>query len=208
MLDFLVFDNFYPNPDEIRTQALSLDYYNKKESKTYKKNDAPWPGRVSKNQFTVKGIDKIFGNLLQLDVRLVGSESNFFRYITKNDEIDAKLKACHVDCIPEINQLYSAVIYLNKDTECIDQNGNALKGTKFFRHKQTGQTKINSNKDYMMYLADFADPNKWMTDVTVYLKYNRCVLFNASLFHNYGDFFGDSIENARLTHIYSLQQIK
>lgn len=210
MFKFMIIDDFYPNPDEIREQALNLDYFDVKESLRYPNKDAPWPGRISKTPILPKGIEKQLSKYLQINVRIVtdkSGSSGHFRYSSANDEISPHAAACHVDCIPEVDQQYGAIIYLNKDEQCLDENGQAKKGTQFLRHKASNKTKISTNKEMLYYMGDFCKFDKWIPDITVYLKYNRCVLFDASLFHTYGDFFGDNVRNSRIAQIYNMRPI-
>lgn len=87
---------------------------------------------------------------------------------------------------------YIAMLYLDFPTECVDK-----KGIAFWIHKETQDEEIpNQNKMKWMGLKtpeeversyDVSDKTLWDKYMEYFVKYNRIVLFDANLFHSYGD---------------------
>ena len=70
-------------------------------------------------------------------------------------------------------------------------------GTTIYRHKETGD-EIYNKQNRRLY--DFREPDQWEVIREVDMVYNRLVMYPGQLFHAISPvFFGDRIENARLT---------
>jgi hypothetical protein len=54
---------------------------------------------------------------------------------------------------------------------------------------------------------DFNDPTMWTPDVFISLRWNRLVIVDNSIYHGYGDLFGDSIETARCAQLFLFNTI-
>ena len=87
---------------------------------------------------------------------------------------------------------YIAVLYLDFPTECVNKTG-----VSFWLHKETLEEEYpNDTKRNWMGLKsieevnasyDFDDKSKWERHMEYFVKYNRLILFDAGLFHSYGE---------------------
>jgi|TARA_R100000482_G_scaffold25104_1_gene7592 hypothetical protein len=96
-----------------------------------------------------------------------------------------------------------AVVYLTLPAECISK-----KGMSFYSHVRTGldsfpdeytlQLHGLKTHDEIVSTFDVKKKEDWKEYSSVYVKYNRIVLFNARLWHSYGNGFGEQINNSMI----------
>jgi hypothetical protein len=82
-------------------------------------------------------------------------------------------------------------------------------GTGFYRHKKTKMdrfvhlTETPTEKDLNNpYLTDYKDITKWELTDEVSNKFNRLILYDATLFHKSMDYFGKSLYDGRLFQVF------
>ncbi len=82
-------------------------------------------------------------------------------------------------------------------------------GTGFYRHKKTKidrfvhLTETPTEKDLNNpYLTDYKDITKWELTDEVSNKFNRLILYDATLFHKSMDYFGKSLYDGRLFQVF------
>lgn len=204
----IIIDNFYEDPYSVRATAMSMDYYEPKYSEKFKDGTGPWPGRVSKGAYALKNMDVVVSKLLGFPVRSTSQEYGGTGYFRLSQKDDTPTYYTHVDSIPNGNlRVYSGIVYLNPPEDCYREDGSQRAGTRFFTHKESGRNKVNNNKEYMSTELDFNDPTKWTEDAVVGFRWNRLVLVENSIYHTYGDLFGDSKETARCTQLFAFYTI-
>ena len=186
-LDIIVIDDFYHNVDDVREFALQQKFDVTGNFPGYRTksmiNDIikeaieyvvyPWGGKVT-NWF---------------DDKYTGA----FQYTTEEH---------HSWIHSDGGNDWAAVLYLTP-------NAPLSAGTAFYRHKQTKEdryihkTETPTEEDLKHpYLRDYKDITKWeMTDY-VSNKYNRLVLYRASLFHKSLDYFGKGLDDGRLFQVF------
>lgn len=177
-LDSIVIrDDFYPDPDQLRQLALNKSY------------QEPPPGtpRLAVTAICNEAESRDMYERLQLylpqmpDNKVVGANI-LFRYTLANAQ---KKVFCHVDGCAN-----AGIVYLSKPEHCAG-------GTTIYRHKPTGD-EIYRRQNRQLY--DFRDPSQWEVIREVEMVYNRLLMYPGQLFHAITPvFFGDSIDNARLT---------
>lgn len=170
-------DDFYSNPDDIRQLAIS---------KPYQQPPAGTP-RLAVTAICNEDESKAMFDLLQphlpqvADNKIVGANI-LFRYTLAAAQ---KKIFCHVDGCSN-----AGIVYLSKPEHCAG-------GTTIYRHKATGDEKYRKENRN---LYDLRDPQQWEIISELEMRYNRLVMYRGQLFHAITPvFFGDSIENSRLT---------
>jgi hypothetical protein len=177
-LDTLVIkDDFYTNPDEVRELALG---------KTYAEPPAGTPQLAVTaicNEVESRAMyERLAPFLPTVEGNPVVGVNILFRYTLANAQ---KKIFCHVDGCSG-----AGIVYLSKPENCAG-------GTTIYRHKTTGDEIFNKRNRH---LYDFRDPEQWEVIEEVEMVYNRLVMYPGQLFHAITPvFFGDRIENARLT---------
>ena len=170
-------DDFYDNPDEIRQLALQKTYEEPPAGTPRLAVTAVCSEAESRNMFDrlASYLPNPAGN------RIVGANI-LFRYTLA----DAQKKVfCHVDGCSN-----AGIVYLTKPEHC---DG----GTTIYRHRETGDEIYNKQNRH---LYDFRNPEQWEVIEEIEMAYNRLVMYPGQLFHAITPvFFGDSIDNARLT---------
>lgn len=176
-------DNFYPNPDKVREQALAMFFRPGRREKT-----TMFPGSRTMSSFSHENFiycrnrwEKLLNRKMQYFPR--GNSNTAF---TLSKWEDAKYNWVHHDCSGYSEQItndvkgqaYAAVIYLTP-------NADVKKGTGLFRSKQTKD--IRKGKGLLK--ADFGFQDLWEEDNAFEMHtyvgnlYNRCVLYPADYWH-------------------------
>jgi hypothetical protein len=199
MISHLIIDDFLSNPDEVRAQALKLNYQ-KPAEKTY------FPGTNSDLPLIINGLDEFVQNILQESlVPAPGTSHGKCRIAMAGEQ---GLGNVHID-----KAHWSGILYLNKPEQCSG-------GTDFFRHIPTDserapvfpedlakfgyQKPIEVWDDFL--LRDSNDQTKWEKVFHVPMRYNRLALFRPWFWHNAGPGFGSTLEDARLVMLFFYMQ--
>ena len=137
--------------------------------------DSPLDYKKSKQNLT-KEISYKLNYILLSDTNVIPTDvSNPPTEITANYAVD-----------------YIAVVYLDFPTECVDK-----KGIAFWMHKETQDEEV-PNETKMEWMGfktveeveksyDVSDKSLWKKYMEYFVKYNRLILFDAKLFHSYGE---------------------
>jgi len=179
--NIIVVDDFYNNPDEVRSFALSQNFDVK----------GNYPGFRTK-EFLSKGIADTISELVKpFSGKFLGFSkmySGSFQIATAKDRT-----WIHADS----NNKWAGVCYLTP-------NAPHTGGTGLFRHKRTGTYEqaqlLKLPKDQQKIEA--LDYTKWDLVDVIGNKYNRLVMYRGDLFHASLDYFGDTKENGRLFQLF------
>lgn len=174
-----VVDNFYNDPDLVRSFALqqeyepSSDWY--KGSRTYK-------------QFLMPRVKKAFEEIMGIKIREWESHgmNGKFQYCVPENPL-----VYHYD-----GQTWAAMVYLTPDAPFST-------GTSFYAHKQTKIRHIDEHPNADdCFKGGFYDSTKFELVDTVGNVYNRLVIFDARCFHAAAGYFGKDITDSRLFQIF------
>lgn len=170
----IITDDFYQNPDRIRSYALSQPF----------EVSGNYPGKRTKPYLP----DDLRNAIQSIVLNAGGKITEWF----ENTGYTGAFQICtakdrtwiHSD---EYNT-WAGVCYLTP-------NAPLSSGTSLYRYKETNEWE---RKDKTIPYYDGYDYTKW--DRTDYIanKYNRIVLYRGNLYHASLDYFGDSLENGRL----------
>lgn len=188
--DLVVVDDFYQDPDLIRKWTM--------DNLTFKNTGASKGQRSQR--FSIAGTKEKFEKILGTPIHnwnYGGYANETFQFCTADQQT-----VYHMD-----KQKYAGMIFLSPFAP-------PSSGTNFYRSRITGRSSFPDRKTKegnVEFLRSFKGSNKELNfyDGTQHElidrignKYNRLVLFNAQQIHAAGDYFGDSIENARYFHIF------
>jgi len=174
-----VVDNFYANPDEVRNLALNTEYA--MDLRYYK-------GYRSTRQWIVDGTKEAFESIMGQKIvhfNEVHSHCGRFQYTTAADP-----QVYHHDL-----QRWAAMIYLTPDAPL-------QSGTNLLSSKITGARHADDHNSDGSFNGGFLDGTKFDIADSVANVYNRLVIMDARCFHAAGPYFGQTIENARLIHLF------
>ena len=183
----VVIDDFYANPIEVRNFALNQQF----------NITGNFPGFRTKpllNDTIKEAIQYIvqpFGG--EITDWFEDSHTGAFQYTTEEH---------HSWIHSDGGNSWAGVLYLTP-------NAPISGGTGFYKHKITKEerfihlTENPTEKDLNnYYLRDYKDITKWeLTDVVVN-KFNRMILYDASLFHKSMDYFGKDKFSGRLFQVF------
>ena len=191
----VVVDDFYTYPNEIRDIALTLDY----NPSGYHK------GKRTKTKLVLEGtkekLEKILGKEI-IGWTSAHGHCGVFQHCTPADPI-----VYHYD-----GQTHAAVVFLTPDAPLTT-------GTSFFRNKkqpwldralEVGKNDITSDEQLIAIEQkhigkehdDFLDPTKWEEIDRVGNKFNRLAIWDAKRIHAASQYFGKSLHDSRLFHMF------
>jgi hypothetical protein len=188
-LSIIAIDDFYSNPFEVRSFALNQIF----------DIQGNFPGYRTKsflNDTIKEAIQCVVypyaGDITDWDEN-ENSSCGSFQYTTEEHH-------SWIHCDGGFK--WAAVVYLTP-------NAPTSAGTGFYKHKMTSidrfvhLTETPTEKDLKHpYLRDYKDMTKWeLTDV-VSNKFNRLVLYDASMFHKSMDYFGKDKNSGRLFQVF------
>jgi len=175
---YLIVDNFYEFPDDIRTFALSQTFHlHTNYHKGHRTNDS----------FHFPGIQKRFESLLgrRIDNWHKYSTNACFQYCIAGDQL-----VYHFDF-----QQYAAIIFLSP-------NAPPHSGTSLFRSKITLNMKVSDNEISTVFKHGYLDSSQFDIVDKIGNVYNRLLIFDAKNIHAASDYFGNSKENGRLFQLF------
>lgn len=185
-LSVLVFDNFYRDPDAVRATALRQDYTPDPKS--------DFPGLRSR-QATPVGLEEFFERTIGKRPRTVDTT---FQYQASANHDQLFVHGDRAD--------WAGLVYLNPD-----QDGRP--GTSFYRHRETGLYKSPDLFELIVcsrrirkspvqvihaFQDDRFDLDRWEHLLTVPIRYNRLVVYDATRFHRNASAWGERVEDSRL----------
>ena len=172
-----VVDNFYADPIAVRNFALKQEFV---EEKDYYK------GCRTKHQYFLPGTKEAFEKIMGIQIREWESHGmcGKFQYCTAQDSL-----VYHHD-----GQTWAAMIYLTPDApyDC---------GTSLFASKN-GARKSSDASIRTAFDGGFYDSTKFDLIDSIGNVFNRLFIFDAQNIHAASKYFGQTIEDSRLFHIF------
>jgi len=172
-----VVDNFYADPIAVRNFALKQEFV---EEKDYYK------GCRTKHQYFLPGTKEAFEKIMGIQIREWESHGmcGKFQYCTAQDSL-----VYHHD-----GQTWAAMIYLTPDApyDC---------GTSLFASKN-GARKSSDANIRTAFDGGFYDSTKFDLIDSIGNVFNRLFIFDAQNIHAASKYFGQTLEDSRLFHIF------
>jgi len=172
-----VVDNFYADPIAVRNFALKQEFV---EEKDYYK------GCRTKHQYFLPGTKEAFEKIMGIQIREWESHGmcGKFQYCTAQDSL-----VYHHD-----GQTWAAMIYLTPDApyDC---------GTSLFASKN-GARKSSDASIRTAFDGGFYDSTKFDLIDSIGNVFNRLFIFDAQNIHAASKYFGQTLEDSRLFHIF------
>jgi hypothetical protein len=227
MLDCVVIENWYENPDEIRNFALEKLKSDKSfgESKVKENGYGTYPGYRCKSN-----LDNLLENKLKIE-KHYGISIDPSRWIFMSTcDFQSSLEMLEFDMNSMSMKIKDSDIILNMSEslsngcfQYCDENsemwihpdhGNTYaavvyltpnppegSGTGFFKYKKTGEEyQIKSN--FVIPKEECTNFENWELIDYVENVYNRCIIFNAKRFHSATKYFGTTPEDSRLFQVF------
>lgn len=227
MSDYVIVDDWYENPDEIRNFALDQLNCNKSfgESKVKENGYGTYPGYRCK-----ANIKNLSENKLKIEQHYnISIDSSRWIFMPTCD-FESSLEMLEFDMNSMSMKIKDSDIILNMSEslsngcfQYCDENselwihpdhGNAYaavvyltpdppkgSGTGFFKNKKTGE-EYQFDPKSVIPKEECTNFDSW--DLVDYVEnvYNRCVIFNAKRFHSATSYFGTTPENSRLFQVF------
>lgn len=169
-LTLIIVDNFYVNPDAVRSYALNLPF-------SVKGN---FPGMR-----TQPYLPDDLKAAIQHWMLPVGKINNWFENQGYTGAFQIATAQDRTWIHADYYNKWAGVCYLSP-------NAPHTGGTALYQHKQSGHYR-RTDKDYEGY-----DFTKWDLFDKIGNRYNRLILYRGDLYHASIDYFGDTLQNGRL----------
>ena len=170
-LELMVIDNFYTNPDGVRSFALQQSFDVK----------GNFPGARTKPYIT----DDV-KNAIQHWMYFAGKVTNWFEDSGYTGSFQIATASDRTWIHSDHYNMWAGVCYLTPDAPYTS-------GTALYRHKSTGLHRRTEND-----LGEGYDYTKWDQFDTIGNKYNRLIIYRGDLFHASLDYFGHDLFTGRL----------
>jgi hypothetical protein len=195
-ISFLVVDDFCPDVDSKRREALGAQYRNLNST-----------GLYSDFRATTAEIEQI-SRLLGVPLVPAAPEgTGRFTFRAANEQHSMDIHVDHCD--------WGGILYLNPPEQCEG-------GTCFWRHNETGLEKWPTRDEVLdiysllegktvweyFVVQEGMHRDRWTQSFFLPMKYNRLILFRGQFFHSQANTFGDHIENARLTQLFFFNEAR
>ena len=175
---YIVVDNFYKSPYEVRKFALTQEFNEHKEYHKGKRTDITFKFNGLKERF-----EEIIGKKIKSwDYYPVNA---CFQYCNEND-----LLVYHFDI-----QQYAGVLFLTPDAP-------PESGTTLFRSKITKKMKVDPDEHDIVFKTGFLDKSAFDVVDVVGNVYNRLILFDSKIIHAASSYFGKNKEDGRLFQLF------
>jgi hypothetical protein len=204
MNGLLVIDNFLPDPNLVRKQALTYDYFNNSES------DSTFPGKRTKiiNDINPEYNVAMFNKLTKLIYNI--TESSYSVDLKSQFQLVSKAYGrgwVHHDTDADI----AGVLYLNPNPP-VDS------GTEFYKLKNESSGLIDYTETKKQFVLnaityeqaeDSLNKHNQQYELTDYIsnKYNRLILYPGNWLHCAKNYFGHTDEDSRLTQVFFIKCI-
>jgi len=173
-----VVDNFYSDPHAVREFALQQEFHD--DLRYYK-------GRRTHEQFYVPGTKKAFENIIgqQINIWEQYDMCGVFQSCNPEDAL-----VYHTDL-----QEWAGMVYLTPDApfEC---------GTSMYAHKETKARHVSDPGYEKAFDGGYYDKTKFELVDVIGNVFNRLVIFNGKCIHAASEYFGQTVEDSRLFHMF------
>lgn len=192
----VVVEDFYTNPMEVRSAALSLGFPEHRGPRTF-------PGRNSAQPLLIPDLDRAISGLVGEPLRAQDTATSFHGYCRSTLAGEESRYLVHVD---PSNLVWVGVCYLSLPEDCSG-------GTTFYRHRGLGLDRTPTQQAEIeavgvpgiaeLLARDGRDPKAWEELMTVPMRFNRAIFYRPWLWHSAGPGFGDRAENGRMVQVFS-----
>ncbi len=172
-----IVDDFYEDPYLVRNFALQQEYT---EDLRYYKGKRTKPFHTPQMR---QKIEEIIG--FKITVWDEHGMNGVFQYCTPEDAL-----VYHWD-----NQTWAGMVYLTPDAPY-------QSGTSLFAHKQTRARCATDPGAESVFTGGFYDKSKFELVDTAGNVFNRLVIFDARCIHAANEYFGQTIQDSRLFHLF------
>ena len=208
--DLLVIDDFLPDPQAFRAEALRLC-----ATQAQRSANGNFPGVQTPPQPVGATMQRIAG-MLGRAVKWDSPDNGALRVSLASDDARADV---HVDN-PTLPHIFGGVLYLSRPEDCRG-------GTRFYRHRSTGHDRRPDDAALAgMGHASFLDFQKrhlpinrrlpfaewqqqrdatWAFLFEVPMRFNRLIVFRSDFFHAITELFGDRAESGRLVQLFHFE---
>ncbi len=185
---YLVLDNFYRDPDEVRNFALRQEF---------QPNPEHHKGQRTRNRFLFPGLRERFDALLGITITSWEDQgfNGVFQFCIGGDTI-----VFHSDA-----QRWAGVVYLTPNAP--PEAGTTLYRSRELKCRSADEAirRVGGSDEHAlrrMYQGKLLDRTAWETVDVLGNVYNRLALWDARLVHAASCYFGTAKENARLFQMF------
>ena len=200
-MSVMIINNFLEMPTLVRAWAVKQEYYTAKEFSDMYGRHTDWPGKRTKHvvELNDEYANKVLGRVADITSKFYNIQNisirSFFQSTLETDG-DSWI---HQDNDTDV----AAILYLNP-------NPPVNSGTSLYRCNDVGKWEsfMSNQEGYKTLKTINRKENKELYEELftpidlVGNVFNRLVIYSGTEYHKSNDYFGDSIENGRLTQVF------
>lgn len=201
----LILDNFLPYPGVVREWAINQPFYNAKEFTERYGKFTDWPGRRTDH---VVDLDKTYADVVLTQIANLATRNFGLNNVSIRSYFQLATAADGDSWVHQDNDVdLAAVLYLNPNAPV--NSGTTLYHCndvqKWESYMRTGEgyntlKTINRVENSELYKELF-QPVDVVGNV-----FNRLIMYPGTIYHKSNDYFGDSVQNGRLTQVFFIKQ--
>lgn len=176
--NILITDDFYSNPDPVRTFALQQEFG----------LQGNFPGRRTKS-FLTQDVKETVQSIIW---NVAGEVLNWHEADGLTGSFEIATAADRSWIHTDHHNTWAGVLYLTPDAPY-------TAGTGLFRHRATGATMSHQLAQY-----ESQDMTKWDLIDRIGNRYNRLAMYRSDMFHTSLDYFGHDLHTGRLFQLFFL----
>lgn len=199
-----ILENFYENPDAVRTFALSQKFQSRHQLKNAK---YVFPGSRSKDLSTIN--KPLFENVSKKIISLFhNAEHDYMRWtIATSFQSVTEEYGCGV-IHTDHNTVFAAVLYLTPDAP-LDSGTSLFKPNKSFDQEKYDWYLKENDKRFIEGQHEMDTSYHKMFDEVVRINnvYNTLILYEGRHYHAANKFFGKTLKDSRLAQVFFVSNI-
>jgi hypothetical protein len=204
-MSVLVLENFLQMPTIVREWAINQKYYTAKEFSEMQGKHTDWPG---KRTLHVSDLDQEYANIVLSRIANIATSHYGLKNISIRSYFQVSTKDDGDSWIHQDNNVkLAAILYLNVDAPL--NSGTTLYKCKdvvrweSFMSNVEGYNTLKSinQKDNKQLYEELFEPKDIIGNV-----FNRLVLYPGTEYHKSNEYFGDSVQNGRLTQVFFVSE--
>lgn len=204
-MSLLILDNFLPYPNVVREWAIKQRFYDSKEFTQKYGKHTDWPGRRTEH---VVDLDKTYADVILSQIANIAARNFGITNVSIRSYFQLTLESDGDSWVHQDNDIdLAGLLYLNP-------NAPVNSGTTIYHCKDVGkwESYMSSSQGYETLKTINRVQNKQLYDELfqpidmVGNVFNRLIMYPGNSYHKSNDYFGNSLENGRLTQVFFIKR--
>lgn len=204
-MSVMIIDNFLTFPKQVRAWVINQDFYDCKQWTEMYKQHTDWPGKRTTH---VMDLDDVYANTVLTNVASIATKQFGLSNVSIRSYFQLTTKDAGDSWVHQDNDIdLAAILYLNPDAPISS-------GTSTYRckDKEKWESYMSTNDGYnTLKTINRVDNKQLYEDLfepidVIGNVFNRLILYPGNTYHKSNDYFGDTLQDGRLTQVFFIKQ--